>query len=69
MHWIKLALHSGRLDSSTGTLVDQYPEDASANPTQVNIFQLISTVSEYHQHIYSGHDPITGDKFQEGATC
>ena len=28
------------LDSSTGRVVDQYPEGASSNPTEVNIFQL-----------------------------
>ena len=58
-------------------MADWYPEGASSNPTQINnIFQLIFTVSEYHQYIYSGHElkpsgalPITGDKFQEGATC
>ena len=58
MHWINLASNSCGLYSSTGTAEDWYPKGASSNLTQVyNIFQLISTVSEYHQHIYSGHDP------------
>ena len=46
---IKLASSSCGLDSSTGSAVNRYPEGASSNPARVNIFQLTSAVSDYHE--------------------
>ena len=37
------------LDSSTGRAADRYPEGASSNPAQVNLLQLTSAVSDYHE--------------------
>ena len=37
------------LDSSTGRATDRYPEGASSNAARVNIFQLTSTLKDYHE--------------------
>ena len=37
------------LDSSTGRATDRYPEGTSSNLARVNIFQLTSAVSDYHE--------------------
>ena len=37
------------LNSSTGKVVDSYPNGVSSNPTQVNIFQLTLAMSDYHE--------------------
>ena len=37
------------MDSSTGRAADRYLEAASSYPARVNIFQLISAVSDYHE--------------------
>ena len=49
LNWIKLASNPGGPDSSTGRAVDRYPEGVSSNLGQVNIFQLISAVSDCHE--------------------
>ena len=87
LNWINLASNPCRLDSSTGQVADRYPEGANSNPTLVNIFQLTSTVSEYHEKYFGFLNKskartntvdmiltfscltITGEKFQEEATC
>ena len=56
LNWIKLSSNLCGLDSSTGRAADRYPEGASSNPAGVNIFQLTSAVSGYHEkvtvHVY-----------------
>ena len=50
LSWIKLASNPCGLDSPTGRAADRYPEGASSNPVRVNIFQLPSTVPDYHEN-------------------
>ena len=45
----KLASDPCGLVRSTGRAADQYLEDASSNPARVNIFELTSAVSDYHE--------------------
>ena len=37
------------LDSSTRRAADWYPASAHSNPARVNIFQLTSAMSDYHE--------------------
>ena len=52
LNWIKLSSNSCGLDSSTGRAADRYPEGVSSNPAGVNIFQLTSAMSDYHEKIF-----------------
>ena len=49
LNWIKLASNPFGLDHSTGRAADRYSEGANSNPARVNIFQLTSAVSDYHE--------------------
>ena len=39
------------LDSSTGRAADRYPESTNSSLGRVNVFQLTSAVSDYHDKI------------------
>ena len=49
LNWIKLASNPCGLDRPTGRAADRYPKGASSKLARVNIFQLISVVSDYHE--------------------
>ena len=49
LNWIKLASKHCGLDGSTCSAADGYPESESSNPARVNVFQLTSEVSDYHE--------------------
>ena len=51
LNWIKLASNPCGLDSSTGRVAYWYPEGASSNPGQVNIFQLTLAVSNFSSRV------------------
>ena len=44
--------------SSTGRGADRYPESASLNPAQVNIFQLTLAVPDYHENFLFRDDLV-----------
>ena len=48
---IKLSSNPCGLDSSTGRVADRYPEGASSNSDGINIFQMTSAVSDYHEKL------------------
>ena len=54
LYWITLASNPCELDNSTGRAVDRYPEGASPSSARVNIFQLTSALSDYHETFLLG---------------
>ena len=69
LNWIKLASNPCGLDSSTGRAADRYPEGASSNPTRINIFQLTSAVSDFHEKFLFVYISEDDSEIKNETTC